>query len=344
MLIRRVAVTAAIVVGAQVPATVGVSSIDTLLRSHFRFTPAQVAEVQRGRAISVSMPGSIYREIVAAGAVRVDAPSQKLLDLVRDIRRLESGPGFVKTVPISDPPRAEDFAALILPAQDVTGLRRCKIGDCDFKLGERAFEQLLKINRQARDADAQVQQFARRMALESVEAYKKHGTAWLPVTLDELPPRQVASEFDQMVAGTPWLAAATPGLIDYLVRYPTAPRPPGLEEYFYWSFVEFGLKIVLRINHLVVYPVPGDGPVRWAVANRQIYASHYFQNALEVRVLVEDPAHNGQAHYLMVLNVARPDGLTGLFGGLVRFKVRSGSRDALRKTLGVIKQRCETSR
>jgi len=343
MLIRRVAMAAAIVVLAHVPSIVGVSSIDTLLRSHFRFSAAQVSDVQRGRAISVSMPGSIYREIVAAAAVRIDAPAERLLDLVRDIRRLESGPGFLKTVPISDPPRADDFAALTLPPDDVADLRRCRIGDCDVKLGERAFDQLLKIDRQARDADALMQQFARRMALESVEAYKKRGTASLPVTLDELPPRQVAAEFSQMVAGTAWLASM-PGLADYLVRYPNAPRPPGLEEYFYWSFVEFGLKTVLRINHLVLYPVPGDGPARWVVANRQIYASHYFQNALEVRLLVDDPAHAGRAHYLMVLNVARPDGLTGLFGGLVRFKVRSGSRDALRKTLGVIKQRCETAR
>ena len=343
MLIRRVAVTAAIVVLAYVPAMIGVSSIDTLLRSDFRFTAAQVADVHRGRAVSVSMPGSIYREIVAAAAVRIDAPAERLLDLVRDIRRLESGPGFLKTVPINDPPRADDFVTLTLPADDVADLRRCRIGDCDVKLGERAFDQLLKIDRQAKDADAQVQQFARRMALESVEAYKKRGTAALPVTLEEVPPRQVAAEFDQMVAGTEWLASL-PGLTDYLVRYPNAPRPPGLEESFYWSFVEFGLKTVLRINHLVLIPVPGEGPARWAVANRQIYASHYFQNALEVRLVVDDPAYPGQAHYLMVLNVARPDGLTGLFGGLVRYKVRSGSRDALRKTLGVIKQRCETPR
>ena len=180
------------------------------------------------------------------------------------------------------------------------------------------------------------------MALESVEAYRKRGTAALAVMLDESPSRQVAVEFEQMLAGTPWLAAAVPGLTDYLVRYPNAARPAGLEEYFYWSFVEFGLKKVLRINHVVLYPTPGAGPARWALANRQIYASHYFQNALEVRLPVDDAGSAGRAHYLMVLNVARPDGLTGLFGGLVRYKIRSGSREALRKTLVGTKQRCET--
>ena len=319
----------------------GASPIDALLRSHFRFSAAQIAEVHRGRAVTTSIPGSLDREMVAVGAVRIQAPAERLLVVMRDIQKFESGSGFLKTVRISDPPRASDFAALAVPAEDVADLRRCRPGDCDVKLGERAFEQLAQVDRHAVDADARVQQFMRRMALEAVEAYKKRGTAALGVTLDERPPRQVAAEFDQMLAATPWLKTM-PGLAEYLVRYPQAPRPEGLEEYFYWSLVEFGLKKVLRLNHVVLYPMPGSGPARWALANRQIYASHYFQNALEVRLLVDDPAQAGRAHYLLVLNVARPDGVTGLFGSLVRFKVRSGSREALRKTLVGTKTRCET--
>ena len=343
MRIRLAALTAAIVSAALVPNLGSVSSIDTLLRTHFRFTAAQIAEVQRGRAMTMSLPGSLDREMVAAGAVRIDAPAERLLEVMRDIQKFESAKGFLKTVRISDPPRASDFAALALPEEDVADLRRCRPGDCDVKLGERAFEQLTKIDRQARDADAQIQQFARQMAFDAVEGYRKRGKAAFDRSLDEHPPRPVAAEFDQMLAATPWLTKTMPGLADYLARYPNAPKPEGMEEYFYWSFVEFGLKTVLRVNHVVLYPLPGDGPGRWALANRQIYASHYFQNALEVRLLVDDPAQQGRAHYLMVLNVARPDGTTGLFGGLVRYKIRSGAREALRKTLVGTKQRCETS-
>ena len=56
---------------------------------------------------------------------------------------------------------------------------------------------------------------------------------------------------------------------------------------------------------------------------------------------MDDPGSAGRAHYLMVLNVARPDGTTGLFGGLVRYKIRSGSREALRKTLVGDQAACE---
>ena len=283
--------------------------------------------------------------MVAAGAVRIDAPAERLLEVLRDIQKFESGSGFLKTVRISDPPRAADFAALSLPAEDVADLRQCRPGDCDVKLGERAFEQLTKIDRQARDADAQIQQFARRMAFDAVEGYRKRGNAAFGRVARRAPAasrgRRVRSDAGRP---RPWLTRTMPGLADYLARYPNAPKPEGMEEYFYWSFVEFGLKTVLRVNHVVLYPSPGGGPGRWALANRQIYASHYFQNALEVRLLVDDPAQQGRAHYLMVLNVARPDGTTGLFGGLVRYKIRSGSREALRKTLVGTKQRCETGR
>jgi len=342
MLIRLAAITAAIVTATHVATIGGVSTIDTLLRTHFRFSAAQVADVERGRAVTMSLPGSMDREMVAAGAVRIDAPAERLVEVLRDIEKFERGGGFLKTVRISDPPRVDDFASLSLPAEDVADLRRCRPGDCDVRLGERAFEQLAGIDRQATDADAQIQAFARRMAFDAVEGYRKRGNWAFGLSLEEHPPRQVAAEFDQMLAATPWLTKTMPGLADYLARYPNAAKPEGMEEYFYWSFVEFGLKTVLRVNHVVMYPLPEGGPGRWALANRQIYASHYFQNALEVRLLVDDPAQQGRAHYLMVLNVARPDGTTGLFGALVRYKIRSGSREALRKTLVGTKQRCET--
>ncbi len=141
MLIKLAAMSAAIVVAAHVAAIQGVSSIDTLLRTHFRFTAAQVSEVQRGRAVSVSLPGTMDREMIAAGAVRIDAPVERLLEVLRDIQKFESGGGFLKTVRISDPPGAGDFAELSLPAGRHRGSSaRAGPGHCDVKLGERAFD------------------------------------------------------------------------------------------------------------------------------------------------------------------------------------------------------------
>ena len=317
---------------------------DEMLRTHFRFSPSQIAEVRQGRPVAISLPGSLDREIVIVGAIRIEAPAERLLEVFRDIERLESGSGFLVTRRISNPPRLEDFKDLTLPAEDVAALRKCRPGDCKVKLGERGFALLSQVDWRASDAEAQVQRFARRLALETVMGYRAGGNAAQPAMVDHDPPRQVAAEFVEMVKGTAWLGAAMPGVPEYLLRYPQAPRTAALEEFFYWSLVEFGLKKVLRLNHVVMHPLRDNGAARWALVNRQIYASHYFQNAMELRLLVDDPASGGRAHYLLVMNVARPDGVTGIFGPLVRYKIRSGSRDAMRKTLIGTKQRCEAPR
>jgi hypothetical protein len=97
---------------------------------------------------------------------------------------------------------------------------------------------------------------------------------------------------------------------------------------------------VVRINHVVIFPVQA-GRTRYAIATKQLYASHYFHTALELRSVIDDPARPGQSQYLVVLNAARSDGLTGMFGGMVKAKARSGSREGLKKALAAIKRRCE---
>ena len=77
-------------------------AIDTLLAGEFGFDKEQIDEVRRGRPVAVSLPGSIDREILVAGAIRIDAPVEKLLDRFRDIERFERGPG----IPLIDEHRA----------------------------------------------------------------------------------------------------------------------------------------------------------------------------------------------------------------------------------------------
>ncbi len=95
---RRLTVVSVVAaLAAQAAAIAGMSSIDTLLRAHFHFSAAQIAEVHRGRPISTSIAGSMDREMVAVGAVRIDAPPERLLEVMRDIQKFESGSGFLQT-------------------------------------------------------------------------------------------------------------------------------------------------------------------------------------------------------------------------------------------------------
>ena len=80
------------------------------------------------------------------------------------------------------------------------------------------------------------------------------------------------------------------------------------------------------------------------MAVKQLYASHYFHTALEVRAVVSDRRPAGKGVYLVVLNMARSDGLTGLFGGLIKPRASNGSRDGLEQALAAIKRMAEAGR
>lgn len=47
------------------------------------------------------------------------------------------------------------------------------------------------------------------------------------------------------------------------------------------------------------------------------------------------------AHSLLVLNLARSDGLTGMFGSVIGNKARAGARKGLQRALAAMKQRAE---
>jgi hypothetical protein len=342
--VLTLAATAALSVATLALARVGEAPpIDTLMASLFKFDKSQIEEVRHGRPVAVSLPGSMDREFVAGGAVRIEAPLERLLDRFRDIERLERGRGFLQTRRLSNPPVVDDFASLSLPDDDVQDLRSCRVGDCDLKLNQRGFDLFAGVDWKAPNHAEEVQRLWRQFAFELVESYRTRGNAGLGLSLEHKPPRDTAGEFADLIAGKPFVDVATPGLGEYLLGYPDGPRPAGLEEFFYWSIVEFGLKKTVRLNHMVIYPIEGTGRSRWVLANRILYASHYFQNAIELRMAADAPSSPGRAHYLLVLNLARPDGVTGVFGPLVRYKVRNGGRDTLRKTMLITKERTEAA-
>ena len=315
-------------------------AVESFLRQRLRLTTAQIGAVNRGEAVALDLRSEVDREIAVAGVVRIAAPAERLVALVHDIERFESGEGFLATRRISEPPALEDFASLELPAEDVAALAKCRPGRCDVKLGQGAFDRLHEIDWKAPDVAAQVNALARQMALDYVRAYREGGNRELAIYLDSGRPQFVADEFVGLTGRLRDLPDPMPALAEYLVAYPNAARAPGLEEFFYWSLGDFGLKPVVRLNHVVIQPARG-GRTQFVIATKQLYASHYFHTALELRALVDDPQAPGRAHYLVVFNVARSDGLTGLFGGVVKGKARDASRKGLAKALAATKRRCE---
>ena len=322
----------------------GGTRLDSFLRSRLGFTPDQIAAVGRGQPVAAALPTTMDREIQVGGAVHVGAPAGRMVALLQDVERLESGEGFIKTKRLSDPPRLEDFKDLELPADDIVALRRCRPGDCDVKLGKGAFDVLAQFDWNAPDVAARANVLAREMSLGYIDAYRKGGNAELAIYHDSDRPQFIAAEFADMVAHAGvWPALLRP-LNAYLLGYPTTPAPADTQSFFYWSLAEFGLKPVIRLNHVVVFSTGARTGLRYVVAVKQLYASHYFHTALELRCVVADDGPEPQGSTVVILNMARSDGLTGLFGGLVKSKARSGSREGLERALAAIKRMAEGGR
>ncbi len=86
----------------------------------------------------------------------------------------------------------------------------------------------------------------------------------------------------------------------FITGYPQA-QLANAESTFYWERVKFGLKPTLRINQMIVYHGNGpSGPIA-SVAIKQLYASHYFQTALDLSVCAQDSSWPDELQPLTVL-------------------------------------------
>ncbi len=316
-----------------------------LFGQRFGFTASQLAAVDAGTSVAVVLPSTVDHEIAIAGAVFVRATPARLVSVLQDVERLESGKGFLRTKRLSNPPRLGDFASFQWPAGDIDALRNCRPGGCSVKLGQPAFDQLARIDWSAPDAAEHANAFGRQMSLDYVLAYRKGGNRNLAVYVNSERPQSVAREFEEMSGRVDLWPDALAPVATYLRGYPTAARPRQTSDFFYWSLAEFGLRPFFRINHVVVHATGRTSGPLHVVLVKQLYASHYFRAALEVRAVVGDGRPSGKGVYLVMLNMARSDGLTGVLGSLIiKPKATGGSREALERALAAVKRMAEAGR
>jgi hypothetical protein len=298
--------------------------------------PDQRGRLLAGQPVTRLLDADPSREVAVLGAIWVKAPVARYVAAVTDIEQFEKGENFRVTRKISDPPRIEDFAALKLPPDDVADLKSCRVGSCELKLGEDALNRMRKtIDWSKSTATADAEQLARQLMLEYTRGYLEGGNARLATYRDAGRPTFVAQEFGSMIERMPELSEYLPDLKRYLLEYPKATLPKS-HSFLYWQEAKFGLKPTLRINHLTV----AEEPTHVAVVSKMLYASHYFWSALELRVLVPDPAR-GEGFWFVSMNRSRSDGLSGFVGSLIRGKVRGEAEKGMQAVLAVTKTNME---
>ena len=310
--------------------------LDEYFTKVLKLTPDERTRLLAGAPVSRNIDADPSKEVAIFGAIWVAAPVATYIAALQDIENFEKGQGFRATKKIGEPARVEDFAALTLPPDDVKDLRSCQVGDCELKLSEAALLRVRKeVDWSKPDAKAQLERLVRVMGAEYVNAYRKGGNAELAVYRDSDRPTFVANEFREMVNGMPELSQYLTDMRQYLLDYPKPMAKPTVS-FIYWQEAEFGLKPTIRISHVAIQEEK-DATI---VASKQLYSSHYFWTALELRVLVPDPAR-GTGFWFVNVNRSRSDGLSGFVGRIIRGKVRDGAKKGLESALVGAKKKLE---
>ena len=310
--------------------------LEDYLTRVLKLTVAERTALLAGVPLARNLDSDPNQEVAVFGAIWINAPIAKYVAAIHDIEHFESGGGFKATKKISEPARIDDFAQLVLPDDDIRDIKSCRVGDCELKISAEGLARVKKeVDFIKPGFKAQVERTVRAMAVDYVNAYRRGGNSELAVYRDGSNPTFVANEFKELVNGMPELTEFLPDMKHYLLEYPKAPTVP-TTSFLYWQEAAFGLKPTIRINHVAIQEY-ADATV---VASKQIYSSHYFWTALELRALVPDRAR-GNGFWFVNVTRSRSDGLSGFLGKMIRGKVRDGARSGVEAGLNATKKAIE---
>lgn len=312
------------------------------LSTQLKFTPAELGGIEAGRAAAHVMETGDPEDVLIVGAIRIAAPPAEFVARYRNITEFESGPGIPAGGKFSTPPRIQDLAGLTLVRSEWDDVRDCEPGDCSFKAGDAGLKKIRSsVNWKSPNYVAEANRVFQNMALEYLVNYQSKGNASLAAYHDTEKIQRVQDGLTKMVAGLPVLKQYVPEMAAYLLQYPNG-RPPATEDFFYWQVADFGLKPVHRVTHVLIQKKQVQGGEGYLIANKMLYASHYFRSALELRFLAPAKTADGKsATFLVVVQRSYVDGLTGIKGKLMRGPIMSKSRDALERYLMACKAKLE---
>jgi len=345
---RRIAQSVALLACLSAFASLSISQTNPNLHTYFKndvgLTDDQISSIRAGQAFAKNLHSRTADEIMVFGAVYINAAPESYLKLSRDYSKLRQLPGYLAIQQFSDPPRLSDLKDFSFDADDINALKNCKPGDCDVQLPESSIETLrqsINFSAPAADVQNQVDQLARKRVLERLTGYQQQGNQALGVYDDKHDPTDVAGQFKYMLGYTTAFPKYLPDFYNYLLTYP-AGKPSNVENSFYWDKVKFGLKPTLRVVHVLTLRGAAPNDPAFAIAEKQLYSSHYFETALDLTFCISDeaaPKHPG--FYLVKMMGSEQAGLSGVKGSIVRKVAVDRSAASLQKSLAAIKSTLE---
>jgi hypothetical protein len=326
------------------PSGISQAELQTVFRHDVGLSKDQIAAIRSGQPVAKNLPSRTPAEVFLFGAIYIRATPQSYIRFASDVNRLRKRPYTQELEMFSNPPKPSDLKNFSFDSDDVQALRRCQPGDCLIQMPAKSIEDFKRsINWSAADVDEQVNQLVRMKALQHLLAYQRMGNQALDVYDDKRDPTDVAQQFAYLLSYSKALPEHLPDFYHYLLAYPNA-KSASIEDTFYWARLKFGLKPTVRVVHMVTMRGSTADQIACAIAEKQLYSSHYFETELDLSFCVrgsDDPAHPG--FYLIMAKGSEQAGLTGRVGAIVRKVAVDRSIVNLRETLSTIKNTVEAN-
>jgi hypothetical protein len=329
-------------------AWVAFSQTNPDLRTYFKeyigLSDNQIAAIRDGQAVTKTLESRTPDEIFVFGAVYIKAAAEDYLKFSRDFDRLRKLPGYLAIGEFSNPPQLSDLKDFTFTSEDIQALKDCKPGKCQIQMPTSSIDELHQsVDFSSPDAEDQVDRLLQQTVLSRVLAYQQDGNQILGVYNDKHNPTVVPEQFKFMLSYSKALPRYFPDFYNYLLTYPQG-KPADVQDAFYWAKVKFGLKPTLRVVHvLTLQRETPAGPLA-AVAEKQLYSSHYFETALDLTFCIPEPPDPSRpGFYLIMAMGSEQAGLTGFKGSIVRKVAVDRSASSLKNSLMAIKGALEQS-
>jgi hypothetical protein len=273
-------------------------------------SPDQVAQVEAGSMVTLTIQPSTERELVTAFAFLVKAAPKALVSEMKTGAIDRMDPNTIAFAMIEGPPTLASFAKLTL---DPGGSKRAQAyvnarpgGDLNLSAAEIASFGALG----SEPSLAAVEQAVRSALLARLEAYRARGLAGIePYARADGKPRSPADELRSATVATKKLHALVPAAHEALLAYPSS-KPPGTEEAYRWSHYSAHGVPTLALTHSLYVP---DGDA-FVVAQRQFYVSGGYNCEQGLAALL--PMQTGTL--VVYTNRTSTDQVTGFGGGAKR--------------------------
>ncbi len=314
------------------------------LQREFHFSDDDIAKVEAGHAVARIAPTARPDDVLMAGVVFIRTSPDKFLKAFRDIERFAMSRDVVRTRRFSSPPVESDLADFHASGDLKKELLACRPGHCSFKIPAADMKAMQsEIDWNAPDAEAQAEKLIRQRIVLYLNRYREKGDSALAVYYDTEAPYSVADGLHSLIASETRIAQVVPELVRYAIDYP-AGRPPNTEDFFYWQEAAFGLKHVLRTEHVIIQRLnTGGTDSHYAIISKMLFATHYFRAAVEFQYVYPVRLANGETGiFLLSAQRSYVDGMTGAKGAIIRKVAEARSPARLAENLELAKRRLES--